>query len=254
MALTFGAATTNVVNCGSATVLDNLTTATVLLWTKVTTLTDARQLITKRTTGSPFAGWALYLSGTAGNVIWFWERPTNMHYVTNDTPLSSAVWKFLAATFDSGATPSAHIYSGGLSTLAAENTYGTAINGSGTPVADAAVSLGLGNRVGGSISLQGQIAVAAIFSRVLTLGEIRSWQFNPRMMAGCIGLWHLGFNGTGTQRDHSGNFNAGTVTGATVALHVPLRAPFGIGRAWRGAFTAPAAAVAPRAIFALVNA
>jgi hypothetical protein len=49
----------------------------------------------------------------------------------------------------------------------------------------------------------------------------------PRPIAGCVGFWHLGANGVGTQPDWSGNANAGTVTGATVSDHVPLGPWFG---------------------------
>jgi len=65
------------------------------------------------------------------------------------------------------------------------------------------------------------------FDRALSLGEIRSLQFHPRVLSGCVLYSHYGFNGTGTQPDWSGKGNSGTVTGATVSNHVPLGSPFG---------------------------
>ena len=77
----------------------------------------------------------------------------------------------------------------------------------------------------------------------LALAEIQRQQFRPHPLASTLVFCMLGYAGTGTQPDWSGNGNNGTVTGATVADHVPLGA-FGF-QGWPGAFTAAAVVATP---------
>ena len=79
-----------------------------------------------------------------------------------------------------------------------------------------------------SKAFPGSIALFGLLNRVASQQEIVSLQFNPRVVSGTKVFMPLGWNGTGTQPDLSGNGNSGTVTGATVAAHVPLRPLFGV--------------------------
>lgn len=142
----------------------------------------------------------------------------------------------MAGTFTTagGAGEVVNIYLGDLSTVPTECTYGTATDGSGTVTDDSAANLWVGNNPGGTLAWQGRIAGVHFCDRVLTLGEIqRQWmRFDANANSRIIS--HLGFNGTGTQPDWSGSGNPGTVTGATVANHVPSGAPFGFNLGWQG--------------------
>lgn len=228
MALTFGALTSDRVNCGSAAAIDDFAAFTMLTWCYPTALNDNRTLISK--TGGPGTGKYLTAKLTAGNLALTVDRATaDGVYVTNDTPLSTLnKWYLVAATYDEAATPSIRIYVGDLAAIAVERTYGTATNGSGATGTDAANSLLIGNFSTNNLAWQGRIAVASYINRALTLQEIISWQFRPRVISGCLGLWQLGWNGVSTQPDYSGNANNGTVTGATVGDHVPLGPFFGM--------------------------
>ncbi len=230
MALTFGAATSDRVACGSNAVLDNLNPLTILAWVYPTTLTAGRFICNKGTGLHTQNGFPL--SGTGGDIEYIRGRATtDADRWTNSTPLATLnKWYCVAATFDSTQTPNSHIYTGTLTTMMAEATYNaSSADGSGAVFDDSANNFVIGNKNAASFNsaFQGRLAVLAYFNRVLTLGEIKSWQFNPRKLSGCVGFWILGFNGTGNQPDLSGNFNAGTVTGAAVSGHVPLRPAFG---------------------------
>jgi hypothetical protein len=156
----------------------------------------------------------------------YWAGSTALNYITANNFWVPGTWQFVAATIDEDATPNCHVYGGNLSTLAVEASYGTSIDG-------VALSSNAGSNlfVGGWSSSQhinGRVALAQVYNRVLTLGELRTIQFAPRRLSGCVLYSHYGFNGTGTQPDWSGNGNSGTVNGTTtVADHVPLGPPFG---------------------------
>lgn len=231
MALTFGALTTDRVNCAAAAGLG--TTWTVLMWVFVTTNTAGKQFFLQPTTGAiPHVQFLLNGSGgTAGNArVLFGRATARTDYITSDRPFQTgSVWKCIAATFDTGAGAGllAHIYHGDLATVLAESTYGTATDGSGAFETENA-ALVIGNNAVPNSALLGRIAVVMAWNRVLSLAELQSQQFRPRKSDGCVLFMHLGFNGVSTQGDLSGNVNNGTVTGATQSDHVPLFPAFGL--------------------------
>ena len=244
MALIFGAATSDRVDCGSAASLDNFTVATWLAWLYPTTLTSGRRLFEKDAT--PIKVWLL--SGTGGNLrLQVAQSTSPANYISNVASIATNTWCFVAATYDQAATPRIHLYSGRLGTAVAEDTYGTTTDGSGTATADGAGNLVIGNKSAASFNgaFEGRIAAFAYVNAVLTLGQIQSWQYHPRSLASTPLFMRLGYAGTGVQPDWSGNGNAGTVTGATVGDDVPLRPPFGADPEWSGAFTVAAAGGVP---------
>ncbi len=238
MALTFGANLTDRVNIGSAAVIDNLNPFTWFMWLNANTITASRVFACKGLSGTnqKLCGF----SGGSGNVIVQVTRASvSTQYITNTTPLSSTgTWYCLAVTFDSGAAAGqvVNIYTGTLTSPLTEATYGTATDGSGGVSSDASSNFFWGNRSNFDLPFQGDIAIGMIFNRALSLGELKSLQWRPRMISGCVDFQILGYNGTGSQPDWSGNGNAGTVTGATQsATHVPLPPPFGMEGGWEGA-------------------
>lgn len=240
MSLVFGGATSDRVSVSNTASIQSLNTRTVLMWTKLTTATAGRVFWAKG-------------AGLTSRMLLDGGDPTILRVVidqvTTDTDvdcvtgtLTTGVWYFLGFTFDVAATPELKQYIGTLTASVAEPSYAYQNDGSGGVVSDSASAMLIGNRDSNANAIQGSIAWFGMWNRVLTVGEIKAQQYRPNVTSGCVEFMHLGFAGTGTQADWSGNGNAGTVTGATVAAHVPLRQPFGSKAGWRGAYTAPAAA------------
>jgi len=238
MSLKFGAATSDVVKTG--TVVNNLDPFTLLIWVYQTSVNAGAALLIKGDAGITHR--RLRIDDTSGNIGVFINRATDATVITNGAELGSGAnnkWTFLALMVDTAATAGQQIkvYSGDLDSEAAESTYGTYTEGSGVLSDDSATIWRIGNALADNDAFLGNIAVVAIVNAALTPNQIIDWQFNPRVIVGTRLLMHLGFAGTGTQPDYSGNNNSGTVTGATVEAHVPLRAPFGLFGGWPGLTT-----------------
>jgi hypothetical protein len=220
MSLTFGAATSDRVAVAPAASINALTAVSVLAWFYPTTLNNGRGVVDKASSPSK-VGWTMG-SKANGAVQAIMKRATTaLFWESSSLLLTTNAW-WLAAITINQTGPATHIYVGSLATLAAEATL-TGADGSGAFGDDSAINLDLGNLSTLDSPVVGRVGVAAVFNRVLSLGEVQSWQFAPRMMAGCVGLWRLGDNGTGTQPDLSGNGNNGTVTGAIQSDNPPLR-------------------------------
>lgn len=226
MALTFGGATTDVVTVAAHASINTLAARTVLAWLFPTSLAS-----TKGFGGKGSAGGNMQCAvRTTGDVDFAISRSGGLaNYRTATGLITANTWYCIGLTYDAGATPSMHIYTGSLTAVLAEApSYTISTNGSGGTNSDASSGLLWGNIHSLNIALVGRIAIVAYFNRVLSLGEMIRWQFKPQMMSGCVNLLQVGYNGTGTQPDLSGNANSGTVTGATLTPnHVPLGPMFG---------------------------
>src|SRR6185436_19260490 len=101
MALTFATASTDNVNCGSASVLDNLTTITAICWVYPTSVASAIAFITK-SVGGAASGWRFYTnSGGPTNLRFRWARNANanpMDYIGNAGSMSANAWQCVAGT------------------------------------------------------------------------------------------------------------------------------------------------------------
>ena len=169
------------------------------------------------------------LNDSSGFIRGFVNRSvTSTNYITNNNAITSGAWNCVAMTWDLGAAAGelVNIYRGTLTVALTECTYGTVTDGSGTAGDDSAAPLTIAGD-GTNTGCPGDYAVYMVCNTVLTLGQLRAWQFSPRRMTTAVDFKHLGFNGTGTQPDWSGTGNPGTVTSMTVAPHVPLCNFFG---------------------------
>jgi hypothetical protein len=179
--------------------------------------------------GNPFFAWAPQAASDELRIR-VAQSTTHTEYQTDNANCAANKWWFIAADYDVGGASRHHIYRGDLTTAATECTYSVNQDGSGTRASDASWPFVIGNRRQTgvwAVAYRGDIAWVGLWNRVLTLKEIIEQQFRPHKTSGCVLFTHLGFNGTGTQYDLSGNGNNGTVTGASVADHVPLTLPFG---------------------------
>jgi hypothetical protein len=243
MALNFTNAASDRVTVAANALHQTMSAFTLLAWVYPTSLVASRPIFRKGTLVT--TGWNFSVNDVSGNLRFRCGRATaTSDYITNTNPLVVNQWNFVAGTSDTGAAAGEHhnIYVGDLSTAATECAYGTTTNGSGTQNSDAGLPLVFGNLSSGTSAFPGYIAVVAVVTRVLTPAQIVDWQFDPRIVPNTIIFQELGFNGTSTQPDYSGNGLSGSVTGATVTDHVPLRPPFSRLGGWRGAFTAAAPA------------
>jgi hypothetical protein len=231
--LTFGAATTDRVNHGSAASLDNLDPLTYALWVYPTTVTGNRSIIAKSSAAGSPNGKALGFDGASTRLQFIVDRvTTDTNYVTNLSALTTNKWCFIAVTFNSGGAAGeiVNIYQGDFTAALAEGTYSTAADGSGANRDEAAISLSVGNTTPATpaSAFQGRIAWAGVWNRELSVSELRTQQFHPAKTSGNVLFVAYGFNGTGSQIDWSGNANAGTVTGASLTPdHVALGPLFG---------------------------
>lgn len=221
MALSFGAASDRV---DLAAGLDNQHAFTVLAWIYKTGDTDGARIWGKGTGNIK----TFFLQfGAGGNDFGlFVTRATtsaDSASVTGVLPLNE--WLCVAGTYDE--TDGPRIFKGSLTETIAEVSYLTRVVGAGASADDSGFPHQIGNRQTNDRNFPGRIARLAHFRRRLTLPEIIAWQFLPFVDADTDIYLELGYNPTGTQPNLTslGTGINGTVTGATVADHVPLPPP-----------------------------
>jgi len=236
MALTFADKTSDKITITETAAMIDLDKVTYLTWIKMNSLTSPTVFgVTKDDQGG---GGTLRIgqqSDTSGNFRIFRGGATQgLNYTTNDNPLVAGTWTFVAADYDFNTV--AHIYTGTLTTLAVERTYAFSDNGTGAITTDTGEDMIIGNRhanSGDDDSADFDLAYSALYDTVLTLAQIQSLQFHPRVLnSNCLWNFHVGWQGVTTITDYSGLGNDGTGTGLVQASHVPLGPPFGFDLSW----------------------
>lgn len=223
MALLFDADTERVA-CGSDASLDNIAVVTVMVVFRPSVVTDLQHIMDK--------GQEFFVRIQSDNDITIFREynTVNCNCRSDSNPVTVDVWQIMFGV-DGGNGVAPHIYIADLGAELLEVTsYGAQQTPSTTLTSDAANTLHWGyNPLAESRSYSGDIARGMIFAEALSLGQCRS--IYNRVLTGLAHncrIWtELGYNGTGTQPDWSGNGNSGTVTGATVVPHAPLGPPFG---------------------------
>lgn len=214
------------VNFGSAASLDALSIgpSTLLIWVYPDASPPAvdGSFVRKATTGFVFSP-----SSTSQIQIVMTRATTNLNAtasLANMSTYGASKWCCVATTWDStGANGDQQLWHGDLATPMAEAAaYVTQQVGSGTVTDTTALDFLVGNASSNNRVFDGKIAFIAAWNRRLSQVEMAIQQFRPHPTSGCVLFSMLGYNGTGTQPDWSGNGNAGTVTGTAVASHVPL--------------------------------
>ena len=209
------------------TPFDNMEIGTMLTWVRPTTATANQIMIDKR--DPPTEGYRLFIMWDDGRFGFQLDRnPSDLFAFSSASTYTANVWQYLVSTFDmAGANGDQKCFRGLLDTVVSEvSGYDSQLVGSGAAFTNTGLNQTLGNRDAADLPVQGLMAWAAIYDRQLSLAEIRQQQYNiwtPIDPDNCLGFWNLGFNGTGTQPDWSGNRNNGTVSGgAAEDNHVPL--------------------------------
>lgn len=213
--------TTQGVSITQNTSINNLVPITIATWVYIDTTGNSiwPRIFCKRVDVSNY--WEMQYSGTP-TINFSFSRvysPTSAWSSCNGF-LTTGIWQFIAATFDG--TNASKLYVGSLTSIVSEvSSYANYQAPSGTNCNDATANLYLMQRPSVT-AMDGKMAWAGIWNRSLTLGELQAQQYHPHVTADCKLFMHLGFNGTGTQVDWSGNGNNGTPANLTVANHVPL--------------------------------
>ncbi len=141
----------------------------------------------------------------------------------NIIPLDT--FKFLAVTYDESDGP--RIFHATLPGAIVETSYDYRNVGSGATNADNGASFRVGDSSVGGQPADVNASRFLWFDRRMTLAELRRIYLKAVNDSDALLWWELGYNGTGTQADYSGNGRTGTVSGATVTDHAPLPPPFG---------------------------
>lgn len=224
--LVFAAGGTDTVNVGSAAVLDNVATGTVICWCYPTNVTNATsmRIYTKIGTNNFVF---VHRDTTNGDFRFGYTRSvTSLNILSPTGTVTVNTWQTLAATWNaSGVNGDQHLYrgvnSGTLSTIAEIGSYTTQVVGSGTHD-DASADAHIGSTTTSTGQFVGTIALVMICNFQMTVGQLRQQQFSPHKVEGCVGIWPVGINGTTSVPDWSLNGNAGTVTNTTTGIGINL--------------------------------
>jgi hypothetical protein len=233
MALDFTGATSDRVQCGSDNSLsffNDLSAGAYWAWVWADAATSFRAFFQRRVDFNAFG--QLIISSAPG-LEFVIKRATVSQAIAADFSNFSAwgtgKWVFVAAVWDTGgADGDQKFFVGDRDTPPAEpSSYSLQRVGSGAVGDESSAIMKLCNNHNNNQAFPGDQATVAFEAVTLDAGQLaRRWWFR-RPGASKKGYWELGFNGTGTQPDWSGNGNAGTVTGASVVDHVPLGPAFG---------------------------
>lgn len=224
MSLDFDAANRVSVVSNSASI-ENLTEFSVLVWLYVTSTANDDGIL-YRVDSVAASSWRLLFAGNDGALQFApWRSGgVGVHQTTNANGLDLNKWECVAIRFDS--TNGGDIFKGDLTTPLAEVTYS-----SDSPSSGALNTMDGDLFIGNSFTSQstrmtnGRIAVVKHWDTRLSLNELIAQQWTNSPRSDLVLHHECGWSGTTTQNDLSGNGNSGTLTGGTLADHVPL--PFG---------------------------
>ena len=219
-ALNFNA-TTAQVDFGSAASLDDLGPTTWMFIYRPSTLdTTFRYLLRKVSSGT---GTNINHNNSDLEFTRNYSTTAMVALSTGDV-ISADNW-YVSFFVDGGASVAPRIYHAQLGNALTEVSYGQQDTPVGTLTGDAAGSALVGFR-DATRRFIGDIAVVKVWEEAFSIDQCKQQYWRGSPTANSRLLTQLGFNGTGTQPDWSGNLNTGAVTAATVTDHAPLPQPF----------------------------
>ena len=226
MALDFGAAfSADWVSHGQDSSISTFSARTVMMWFNLDVLDDYANIFSKRS-----GVFLCRIMATGGFFVNIGRSSVWHTYIATAGSLPAAgTDTFLAFTHDSTAgAPQGGIYIGTPTAPAAEVSYDTFTDGSGTIIDDSTWDLVVFSREGDAASSpNGKCSFFSYCNSRLSLQEIHQVQFNTSYVPPSARVFtHYGIHGAsgrGTQQDWSGNGNHGTVTLTTKADHAPIQ-------------------------------
>ena len=226
MALDHNAANRKIV-VSSAAPLEGMTEFSMLVWVKLLAASAKDDGVLYREDSGGALVYRLIMDDTSGNMQFFVNRAGGGGFkVSSSLGLTVGDWKCVAVSFD--ATNHTDIFIGDLSTSLAAPTLSTDVDGAGAMNTNNGLFT-IGNSEDNQATrfFTGSIAVVKHFDKRLTLQQLIAEQWGNANLVDRNYYAELGYSGTSTQVDWSRNANNGTITGGTIADHVPLRMPFG---------------------------
>ena len=222
-ALSFTDGSSNNVNYGSGSSLDNLHEHTLIMWLYVRSLTASNRIVASKEVNSATTFDKQWQIRSSGQLDTFMNTSGTDATARSNTGAGNVVyagqWFYIVFSMSSSMVP--RLYLGTATTTVKEVSYVTQTTGTGSPTDESASNFILGNNQLLARAGNFDIAYVQYINRELSLGELRSLQYRPRFVTGTRLLSFPGFNRTGTQTDYSGFGNSGTVTGATLSLPTP---------------------------------
>ena len=220
MALNFNG-TTHQVDFGSAGSLDDLGPCTFMFIYRPTTVDTTFRYLWRKNVGP--GGTSINHHDSDLEFIRGYSTTNMIAFSTGDI-ISAGNW-YITFFVDGGVGVAPRIYHAQLGNTLTEPSYAQQDTPVGTLGTDASASALVGLR-DSTRRFIGDIAVVSVWEEVLSLDQCKQQYWRAFTTANSRLLTHLGFNGTGTQADWSGNLNTGAVTAATVTDHAPLPQPF----------------------------
>lgn len=150
---------------------------------------------------------------------------------TDSTPIAAGTTSLIAYVMADTGTQRGKIYTGTLTTLAAEATYSTQTDPSGTADDVSGDDLYSMGGIEGANGLDGAVTLTAMYAEALTLPQIQAIQMQPSLLfarsaASKKLIAFHGWNGATNVPDWSGNGYTGTITSGAVAAGAPIVNPF----------------------------
>ena len=198
--------TDDVLPCGSAASLDNLTTLTYTAWINADTL-DGEQAIVYKNDGTDGRFFYALNGGTGALRMGIDKSILDANATSADNTITTGAWYFVATTWSDGSAPLLYTATPGVAV--AEVTYsGIPTAGTGTNIDDAAGQLTIGSRVSLNPFFDGRIDEVCVYNAVLTLAQLQqiAGSQTRRMClqvasSSLVGYWSLDDQPDGTSGD-----------------------------------------------------
>lgn len=225
--LVVGAGTGDAVNYTVVTAQQNLTAFTFVVYAKPTTITANNVLVSTHSALNADQTQVRTTVTSPTNSNWTFRGPpatTTAGRYDSGTPdlIHLGDWQMYAVSFNGS---DARIYAGNLTdTVVEAGVYTTVITMVGGR-SQSESGITYANRATPG-RFQGSIAIGMYYNRNLSLGDLRTIQYTPRCISGCVQFTEFGWNGTGGQTDWSGVGTPGINNGGTLGSHTPLATRF----------------------------
>lgn len=210
---------TNVIQCGSPSVLDDLFDGggTVAIWAFPNNAGGGNfgRFMQKGGTSST-RGWRITASSTGTNLLFAYNFSTSDGTWSATNSLTFGVWQHIAVTYnaDSDANNAIVYVDGVVQTAGITSPVGTRVSDSGD-------QYDIGNRGAGNRAVDGELCHANVWSRILTQTEILEVMHKPgNVPDGMVAYWPI-FGNLSPEVDYSVNNNTGLVTLTTESFNGP---------------------------------
>ncbi|MBV6417375.1 MAG: hypothetical protein CMLOHMNK_02037 [Steroidobacteraceae bacterium] len=166
----------DVVNCGSAASLDNLSALTLIARINPTDVGEnAEGMVITKLNSSFNLGYSVNMRASGAFQFYHTTTGTDLLRRSNTGVLTYGAWNLLAVTWDGTLTATGvKLYVNGQ-----EATYAVTQNGSGSRDSDAGNNLLIGNDASGAYTFSGAFDFVLLCNRVLTAGEIARFADRP---------------------------------------------------------------------------